>query len=286
MERQYPCTLWRGKFERWIGNTARPNTYRTYGFALDRFFEKFPEKKYIEEFTRFDIHDYKVIRLRDKVSARTVNLEIIVVGAMWRWMIEIHELPLLLITKDVRRLPVEKRGRKYMSEAELAMVWDVVKDHEDLKLTFVLGVTTGLRSVEMAKLEWADIDLPKATIEVKAEIAKNHKARKLPLREDLVALLGARNPKEGLLLPHFKGDERYLQDTLRHLFNRKGLPSGFTLHRLRHTFATNMLRGGADLATVQQLLGHANIATTAIYLEPLNVDEARKYLKGLYAYQA
>jgi site-specific recombinase XerD len=140
----------------------------------------------------------------------------------------------------------------------------------------------GLRISELAGAEVGSLDLRRGEIRV---MGKGRKERigllGRPAREALAdyladgrpVLLARRPPAttgpvpSALFLNHRGGSlgVRGLRGRLDRLRRRAGLPEGISPHALRHSFATHLLDGGADLRVVQELLGHASLATTQVY---------------------
>ena len=138
----------------------------------------------------------------------------------------------------------------------------------------------GLRISELAAAELASIELARGEIRV---LGKGRKERigllGRPAREALAAYLddgrpelAARRPAgrdepDEIFLNHHGGPlgVRGLRFRLDGLRRRAGLPDGVSPHTLRHSFATHLLDGGADLRIVQELLGHESLATTQVY---------------------
>lgn len=139
----------------------------------------------------------------------------------------------------------------------------------------------GLRIAEIASAAIADLDLRRGEIRV---VGKGGKERigllGRPACDALDAYLGAGRPilqdrgeRDGetdtgaIFLNHRGGPlgVRGLRYRLERLRVRAGLPVGVSPHTLRHSFATHLLDGGADLRVVQELLGHASLATTQVY---------------------
>jgi len=135
-----------------------------------------------------------------------------------------------------------------------------------------LLLTAGLRHAEAATLTLDDVDIAGGTLRVHGKGAKE---RLLPLHPDAARTLRehlAQRPataSRALFLTSWRRGMAVPGHYIERLFNRlakqAGIP-GLTPHRLRHTFATYLLRSGVDIRTVQELLGHADLRTTAIYL--------------------
>jgi site-specific recombinase XerD len=125
-----------------------------------------------------------------------------------------------------------------------------------------LVYSAGLRSAEAVGLDLADVDFEQELVRVRG---KGGKERVVPLGEE-AAYVVARYLREarpalasganGALFLSVRG-RRLDTSTLRRLFPHP--------HRLRHSFATHLLEGGADLRTIQELLGHASLSTTQVY---------------------
>jgi integrase/recombinase XerD len=119
----------------------------------------------------------------------------------------------------------------------------------------------GLRIAELCCLAWADVDLEARRLRVEGKGAKE---RVIPVAVALVPIL--HDWRDGLSWVFPSGNGHVSAQTIRHEVKEAsaGL-RGITPHRLRHTFATACLAEGADIREVQELLGHASLASTQIY---------------------
>jgi integrase/recombinase XerC len=128
---------------------------------------------------------------------------------------------------------------------------------------------TGARVAELCGLDLADLDRAGATVRVRGKGAKE---RMIPVGDvalrALDAYLSAREDAAGPLFQNARGGRltvRSLHRIVRARSRAAGLTRRVTPHTLRHTFATHMLDAGADIRSVQELLGHQNLNTTQIY---------------------
>jgi site-specific recombinase XerD len=126
-----------------------------------------------------------------------------------------------------------------------------------------LVYSCGLRSAEAVSLDVGDVDFEQETVHVRA--GKGGKDRVIPLGEEAADWVGryVREARPALLTGAENGlfvsvrGRRLDTSTLRRLVRNP--------HRLRHAFATHLLEGGADLRTIQELLGHSSLSTTQMY---------------------
>lgn len=139
----------------------------------------------------------------------------------------------------------------------------------NLKHRFLLAFLyySGMRLDEVRNLRWEDINFERKTIHLK--IAKGSRERVIflhPELEKMVMLFGAR--KEGLVFSPKEGkryNARSIEQVVKKAASSAGINKRVTPHTLRHSFATHLLEGGADLRIIQSLLGHKSLATTQIY---------------------
>jgi integrase/recombinase XerC len=152
--------------------------------------------------------------------------------------------------------------------------WEAARDRAVLTLLYGCG----LRISEGLSLTRADAPLPEA-LRIAGKGGKTRLAPVLPAVRDAVDAYLALQP-----FPLAPGDAlfrarrggplspRHVQATVQRLRGRLGLPASATPHALRHSFATHLLGAGADLRSIQELLGHASLSTTQKYTA---VDAAR-----------
>jgi len=173
-------------------------------------------------------------------------------------------LPKLLSVSEVRRLLVEP--------AKLATA-DAKRDKTMLELLYA----TGLRASELMALNTRDIDLKKNTVRC---LGSGTRARVIPIDPSVTRLVKEyvdivrpellNDEKETALFLNRRGERLTRQgfwQIIQGYADKVGLSGKVTPRSLRHSFAAHKLKSGADLHSVQELLGHANISTTRVYTQ-------------------
>jgi integrase/recombinase XerD len=173
----------------------------------------------------------------------------------------------------VTMIPYGKKPRTVpvvLSPEEVLRFLEAVRPGRD-RVLLQTAYACGLRLGEVTHLRVADIDSARRVIVVRQ--GKGQKDRLVPLSPRLLEVLRAywlTDRPRGWLFPG-RDPARpltgaHVQKLCQRLVSRLGLPKRVTPHTLRHSFATHMLEAGVDVRTVQAVLGHADLATTANYL--------------------
>jgi integrase len=187
------------------------------------------------------------------------------------------------------RVKVPKRNILPLSVNEVARFWSSFRNARDLAIVGLM-LLQGLRSAEVLALNRDDVLLSEAQLRVPG---KGNKLRLLPLAPETVQLLHhylrleRPNPSTAALFVSLKGRVRGTRMTpagLRSLFRHHRQATGIQLanpHRFRHTFASDMIRGGMSLPALMELMGHSEIQTTLLYVKVTPQDVYLQYARAV-----
>ena len=187
------------------------------------------------------------------------------------------------------RVKTPKRVVVPLTVEEVARFWSSFRTSRDLAIVGLM-LLHGLRSCEVLALNREDVHLPDSQIRVQG---KGKRIRTLPLARESMELLNhymslERPPRCGqALFVCLKGPARGTRMTpagLRSLFRHHRQTTSVTKanpHRFRHTFASDMIRAGISLPALMQLMGHAQIQTTMIYIQLSPRDVWEQYARAV-----
>ena len=177
--------------------------------------------------------------------------------------------------KDETKLPV------VLSKNECQLLFKETRNFKH-RLILMMMYSAGFRVSELVALHWYDIDIHRMTIHIRQ--AKGKKDRYVPLSgfilNDLLIYMENNTKRKYVFygkdngVPMGKSGVRFL---LNSALRRAGITKkGVCLHTLRHSFATHLLEGGLDIISIKELLGHARIETTLVYLHVVDCLKQKK----------
>ncbi len=205
----------------------------------------------------------------------------------------------LIIEKKVRQNPCEFIDRPKMKQRiPNSLTIKEVDELLDIKLNNLfdyrnkamleLMYSTGLRVSEMINLTTRDIDFENAIVRC---FGKGSKERIVPLNDYVIYYLKLYLDRRSNFLKKDRNDYLFLNNhgkkmtrqgfeyILKKILEDKKIDKYVTPHTLRHSFATHLLEGGADLRSIQLLLGHENLVTTTIYTHASPEKLKKDYIK-------
>ena len=280
-------------FLQWLADERRasPLTVREYGRDLAAFLGFLtrhtggePSLDTLAAATQADIRAWLAEQAGQGQTNATRARHLSAVRSFFRFLARRHGLanpaPGLLATPKIRRSILKALAPEAASgvAADAGEVSDnPVAQLRDTAL-FTLLYGCGLRIAEALALDVHDRPRPGGALRVVGKGAKERILPVLPAVQDAIDAWMRVHPDGGdpsaPLFPGLRGkrlNAAVAQRTMRHYRRLTGLPEHATPHALRHSFATHLLAGGADLRSIQELLGHASLSTTQRYT---SVDEA------------
>lgn len=230
---------------------------------------------------RFQRHLFYYRKANGKpLTARTQHAHLCVLRLYFRWLMRMGHIDANPASElQLPRLP-HRLPQAVLSPEEVETVLgqldlsrpEELRDRAMLELLY----STGLRRSELSSLKLFDIDASRGTVWVR--LGKGRKDRVVPIGERALAWVQkyVEEVRPKLALAHddgflFIGDAGehlvpdYFTQLVRHYLERAGIDKPGSCHLFRHTMATAMLDGGADVRFVQEMLGHVSLATTQIY---------------------
>lgn len=258
-----------------IDKRYRDNTITSYHYDLEAY-EDFLQDKNPTKVSRDDIINFIEKRKKEGIKEKSVAHSITVLRGFYKF---------LLIEKCITKNPMEsiemprlpKTLPKVLSFEEVERLLEIpLKDKYDFRNKAMLEVmyATGMRISELISLKYTDINLQQNIVMV---YGKGGKERMIPLGDYATEALRIymelyrpkllKKPNDYVFLS-VRGDKMSRQaffKIVKREAKKRGIQTDFSPHTLRHSFASHLLMNGADLRSIQELLGHSDISTTQIY---------------------
>jgi excisionase family DNA binding protein len=254
-------------------------SWRCDDYCLEAHLKPFFGKLDLGAITPLDIERYRAKRLEAGIKKSTSNRELALLKRMFHLAADwgySNENPVAKVKLFSERDNLKERVLTAEEEPKL-----LAHCAPHLRPIVVFALNTGMRRGEILGLRWDEVDPAGRSVLVKR--TKGGRDRIVPLNDAAAGVIKAQREKSpgSYVFPSTKGKE--FMRTVDHSFRRACRLAGIVglrFHDLRHTFATRLIRRGADIITVQALLGHYAVTVTQRYTHS-GADEKRRAVEAL-----
>ncbi len=272
-----------------VERNASHRTLRNYEHSLNQYKESYEGFEDWFSCTSDDFREYLYECMKLEMARSTIRLHFSALRSFFKFLtrrrgLKLNPLLDIQLPKANRTLPLVltlKQVEQLLSlpfnvkQPKQAPQWASARDAAILEVFY----STGIRLSELADLKFDDFDFFNETIKVKG---KGSKERLVPVGSHAIEALNKyfhqAKIKEGPLFiskSRKRISSRAISDVVKKYTELAGLPVGVSPHKLRHSFATHLLDNGADLRSVQNLLGHSSLSTTQIYTH-VSIERIKK----------
>ena len=263
-----------------------PNTIRCYLNDLAHFLQLVA--KPVGQVTAEDVDRYIEAQQERGLAATTINRRLSAVRQLYTYLRQREALELVVPVRPYHTLKEPQPLPRFLKADEVERLFAVIQGRRD-RAVFTLMLRCGLRVEEVARLEMDDLDLLGQRLTIRDP--KNRRDRVVYLALDALQIIKAYLAERGkvecaqvFLVPRGRGkgqgiSVRGIQKRFEHYATQAQVQA--SCHSLRHTFATQLLEHGAEITTVQALLGHSQVVTTQRYTQVSNPKVRDDYFRGM-----
>jgi integrase/recombinase XerD len=250
------------------------NTIKSYESDLKEFFAWCHKihKKLPSKLTSSSINIYLGYLFNKNIKSSSVNRKLSTLKAFYIFLYK-QKLILKIPTEDIETPKIQKKLPSTLSENEVEKLLKAPKDKNIIELRdkamLEMLYATGMRISELVNLKEVNVDKNRQVVKV---LGKGSKERLIPFGDEaldsLQKYLHKRNSRNIYIFLNNRDNKLSrvgFWQRVKIYLKRVHLKSDITPHTLRHAFATHLLNRGADLRSVQLLLGHSDLSTTQIY---------------------